>query len=163
MKVPGCTSGPTLCRRSLLYTKLSAVLVMKLRVKCGSKCGGSQPRARRMPPRLGGPASAPQSAGGLGKTDSVAPAARPACSRARRLTRGSDCRVGYDVTMGNLPEKYTRGRLRLHAEARAISRAQTPGPAHRRGLQSLWYCLPAALTYRNAEGRDESGRGRDSS
>src|SRR6058998_1113733 len=41
-----------------------------------------------MPPRLGGPASAPHSAGGLhrGQADSVTPAARPAFRRSRRLT-----------------------------------------------------------------------------
>src|SRR5262249_22631019 len=39
-----------------------------------------------------------------------------------------------------------------HAEARASSKAQTHGPAHRRVRQSLWHRLPAALKYRNAEG-----------
>ena len=64
MNVPGRTSGPALWRRSLLYTKLSAVCVMKARVRCGSKCTGSHPRACSIPPRLGVPASWPQSAGG---------------------------------------------------------------------------------------------------
>src|SRR5262249_2626399 len=43
---------------------------------------------RRMPPRLGCPASAPQSGAGVerGQADSVTPAARPAWSKARRLT-----------------------------------------------------------------------------
>src|SRR5262249_5578430 len=88
MKVPGGTSGPTVCRSSLLYTKLSVAFVLKLRVSCGSKCTGSQPRTRRMPPRLGCPASAPQSAGGRerGQVDSVTPAARPALRSSRRRT-----------------------------------------------------------------------------
>src|SRR5215475_7956837 len=93
MKVPGGTSGPTLCRSSLLYTKLSAVCVLKLRVICGSKCGGSQPRTRRMPPRLGVPASAPQSVAGRarGQADSVTPAARPALRNSRRRIPGVFC------------------------------------------------------------------------
>src|SRR5438132_1192785 len=86
MKVPGGTSGPTLCRRSLLYTKLSVVFVLKLRVSCGSKCTGSQPRTCRMPPRLGCPASVPQSTEGRcsGQADHVTPAARPALRSSRR-------------------------------------------------------------------------------
>src|SRR5262245_15867463 len=64
MKVPGCTPTPTLCRNSLLYTQLGVRCVLKFRVRWGSKWGGSYPRTRRIPPRLGGPASAPQSAGG---------------------------------------------------------------------------------------------------
>src|SRR5207247_10681786 len=49
---------------------------MKLRVWCGSKCGGSQPRTRRIPPGLG-------LAGG--PSASIAPATTPVFSRSRRL------------------------------------------------------------------------------
>src|SRR5215475_4387555 len=57
-------------------------------VRWESKWGGSHPRMCRMPPRLGCPASAPHSTGGWarGQADSVTPAARPAWSKARRLT-----------------------------------------------------------------------------
>src|SRR2546423_2289754 len=87
MKVPGCTSAPTLCRKSLLYTKLSTLCVLWLRVRWGSKCTGSRPRTRRMPPRLGGPTAALQSVGGpeKGRAVNAALAARPACSSWRRL------------------------------------------------------------------------------
>src|SRR5882724_316012 len=99
MNMPGRTSGPTLCRRSLLYTKLSAVCVMKARVRCGSKCTGSHPRACRIPPRLGVVASWPQSAGGRyrGQVDNMAPAARPACRSSRRLRFRVESRVGMNI------------------------------------------------------------------
>src|SRR6266850_948304 len=60
-----------------------------------------------MPPRLGCPASAPQSTGGRcsGQADNVAPAARLALSRSRRLTRRTVRRVGYGGSMGNSPLK----------------------------------------------------------
>src|SRR5215831_12285964 len=62
-----------------------------------------------MPPRLGGPASAPQSPGGLprGQADSVTPAARPAFRRARRLTPlacwACTRRVSIDSSLENAP------------------------------------------------------------
>src|SRR5712691_6940106 len=105
MKLPGCTSGPTLCRTSVLCTKLRALCVLALRIRCGSKCGGSEPQTRRIPPRLGGPASAPHSAAGRarGQADSVTPAARPVLSKSRRLTCRTGCRVGYCVSIGKPP------------------------------------------------------------
>ncbi len=60
---------------------------MKLRVRCGSKCGGSQPRTRRIPPRLAGPTSPARSDAGL-KRGSQAPPAIPLFSRSRRLRSG---------------------------------------------------------------------------
>src|SRR5262249_24553061 len=70
-------------------------------VRWGSKFGGSNPRTRRVPPRLGCPASAPHSAGGWarGQADKITPAARPACSTSRRLKRGTDRRGEYCVSM----------------------------------------------------------------
>src|SRR2546426_1138562 len=60
---------------------------MKLRVRCGSKCGGSQPRTRRIPPRLGGPTSPARSDAGP-ERPSQAPPAMPLLSRSRRLRSG---------------------------------------------------------------------------
>src|SRR2546426_2532393 len=60
---------------------------MKLRVRCGSKCGGSQPRTRRIPPRLAGPNSPARSDAGL-KRGSPAPPAMPLFSKSRRLRSG---------------------------------------------------------------------------
>src|SRR5215813_4078390 len=88
MKVPGGTPAPTLYRASLLYTKLRAQYVLKFWVRWGSKWEGSYPRTRRIPPRLGCPASAPQSTGAPGSdhVDSAAPATRPALRTSRRRT-----------------------------------------------------------------------------
>src|SRR2546428_2227206 len=65
--------------------------------------------SKRIPPRLGGPASAPHSAGGRcsGQAENMAPAARPALSSSRRLKRGTGRRVGYCVCMGNPPLNFS--------------------------------------------------------
>src|SRR4029450_7424575 len=58
-----------------------------------------------MPPRLGCPASAPQSAEGLerGRADSVTPAARLAFRRSRRLTPWACWAYACRVSMGSPP------------------------------------------------------------
>src|SRR5215831_19391787 len=63
-------------------------MVMKLRVRCGSKCGGSQPRTRRTPPRLAS-AARPDTGRDRGADDARALAA-PTFSRSRRLRSRRD-------------------------------------------------------------------------
>src|SRR6266446_10504342 len=58
---------------------------MKLRVRCGSKCGGSQPRTRRIPPRLAGPTSPARSDAGVDSGPASTAVAHPVFSRSRRL------------------------------------------------------------------------------
>src|SRR3989441_3132994 len=72
---------------------------MKLRVRCGSKCGGSQPRTRRIPPRLAGPNSPARSDAGL-KRGSPAPPAMPLLSRSRRLRSGPVRGVLFRLCIG---------------------------------------------------------------
>src|SRR3989442_10637031 len=91
-------------------------------VRWGSKWGGSQPRTRRIPPRLGVPASAPQSGEGVerGQADSVTPAARPAWSNLRRLTPW--VLWGCCVLIETLPGKYTSLRLPVQPCLRILGR-----------------------------------------
>jgi len=97
---------------------------MKLRVRCGSKCGGSQPRTRRIPPRLAGPTS-PARSDGL-KRGSQAPPAMPLFSRSRRLRSRPVRGVLFRLCIRGLPFRvdtrtwWTRRRRNASADSGAL-------------------------------------------
>src|SRR5215831_12277997 len=96
-----------------------------------------------MPPRLGCPASAPQSAEGLerGKADSVTPAARPAFRSSRRLTPLACWACACRVSMGSPPSLLLAVQpQRRHATAviegqvrRVVLHIRLPGTGIRNG------------------------------
>src|SRR2546429_3250246 len=95
VNVPGATLGPALCRSSRLCVKLSAMCVLYEMVWNGSKCGGSQVRIARVPPRLGVWARAT-----AGAIDAPASTVPPSLSRCRRLrvmeSSATSCAGGDD-------------------------------------------------------------------
>jgi hypothetical protein len=109
VKVPDGTDGPRRWRSSVLWTKLSVAFVLKPPPgRWGSKWGGSKPRTRRRPPRLGWPSSAPQSPGDSGRAqvDSVTPVASAAFSMVRRCTPWTTC-GGVGIVSISIPPAHT--------------------------------------------------------
>ena len=122
---------------------------MKLRVRCGSKCGGSQPRTRRIPPRLAGPTSPARSDAGL-KRGSQAPPAIPLFSRSRRLSSGPVRGVLFRLCIGDcrsasIPHPVTRRRRNASTDS---IRYTSGGVLVRRCVQRLSTSAPRTLTLR---------------